>query len=70
MTLTTLADRDPHGTTTPCYVRPITARINFVEPAFARSEIKVNWLTGKVWGLSKKLSDLGKESNRAKILLQ
>ena len=27
-------------------------------------------LTGKVWGLSKKLSDLGKESNRAKILLQ
>ena len=23
----------------------------------------------KVWGLSKKLSDLGKESNRAKILL-
>jgi hypothetical protein len=27
-------------------------------------------LTGKVWGLSKKLSDLGKESNKAKILLQ
>ena len=28
------------------------------------------WLTGKVWELSKKLSDLGIESNRAKILLQ
>ena len=27
-------------------------------------------LTGKAWGLSKKLSDLGKESNKAKILLQ
>ena len=25
--LTTLAERDPHGTTTPCYVRPFTARI-------------------------------------------
>ena len=26
----------------PCYVRPFAAGINFVEPAFARSEIKVN----------------------------
>ena len=26
----------------PCYVRPLAAGINFVEPAFARSEIKVN----------------------------
>ena len=26
----------------PCYVRPFAVAINFVEPAFARSEIKVN----------------------------
>ena len=26
----------------PCYVRPFAVGINFVEPAFARSEIKVN----------------------------
>ena len=26
-TLTTLANRDPHGTTTPCYARPFTARV-------------------------------------------
>ena len=31
---------------------------------------QLSWLTGKLWGLSKKLSDLGKESNKAKILLQ
>ena len=42
MTLTILADRDPHGTTTPCYVRPFTARIvEFAEanfPVFIRHD--------------------------------
>ena len=46
MTLTTLADRDPHGTTTPCYVRPFTARIvEFAEanfPVFIRHDSFLN----------------------------
>ena len=36
-TLTMLANRDPHGTTTPCYVRPFTARI--VEVVRFRSQL-------------------------------
>jgi len=38
----------------PCYVRPFAVGINFVEPAFARSEIKVNlYLACLIAALSK-----------------